>query len=72
MLPHNEYVLDETQRMHRNELLQEVAQARLFRLVCAPQPGWIDSGLAFLGRALVRLGRWLELRVPVGLNDVQS
>ncbi|HQY90214.1 hypothetical protein [Caldilinea sp.] len=44
----------------------------MLRLVCAPQPGWIDSGLVFLGRALVRLGRRLEMRVPVGLNEVQS
>lgn len=71
MLPHNEYLLDETQRLHRAELMHAAAYARLVRLAGAPHPGWLDQRLAAVGRALVRLGRRLEMRVAIGLDGAQ-
>ena len=70
MLPPNEYILIETQRMRRSELMNDAAQTRLARQLRPPAPAWLDRGLALFGRVLVRCGRRLELRAPIGWNGV--
>lgn len=67
MLSPNEYVLIETQRIHRQELMHDAAQARLVRQLRPAVPTWLDRGLALVGRVLVRCGRRLEMRAPLGL-----
>ena len=71
MLPPNEYILTETQRMRRQELMPDAAQTRLAHQLRPLTSTWLDRGLARFGRVLVRCGRRLELRVPIGLNGVQ-
>lgn len=72
MLPPNEYILTEAQRIHRQELMNHAAQARLAHHFRSLSPTWFDRGMALLGRVLVRCGRRLEMRAPIGLNGVQS
>lgn len=72
MLPPNEYVLIEAQRMHRQELMNYAAQARLAHHFRTLSPTWFDRGAAFFGRVLVRCGRRLEMRASIGLNGAQS
>lgn len=67
MLPPNEYILTATQRTHRQELMHAAAQARLAQQLRPLSPTWFDRGLAFCGRVLVRCGRRLEMRAPLGL-----
>lgn len=71
MLLPNEYVLTETQRTHRQELLDYATQMRQLRLQRPATPGWLDRGLAQFGRLLVRCGRRLEMRAPIGWNGAQ-
>lgn len=71
MLPPNDYILVETQRMHRQELMNYATQARLLRQLRPMTPTWLDRGLALLGRVLVRCGRRLEMRAPIGWNGAQ-
>lgn len=70
MWPHNEYILVETQRSHRAELLRAAADAALAHKAATHAPSLLDQGLAAVGRLLVRCGRRLEMRVSVGLNGV--
>lgn len=71
MLPLNEDVLLETQRLHRQEMLEHARQARLLRQLPPKTPNWLDRGLALFGRVLVRCGRRLEMRAPIGWNGAQ-
>ena len=71
MLTHNEYLLNKTQRQHRDELMHAAAQARLVHLAMPAQASRLDRTLAAGGRVLVRLGRRLEMRVAIGLNGAQ-
>lgn len=71
MLMPNDYVLIETQRMHRRELLEHARQMRLLRQQRPVTPNWLDRGLALFGRVLVGCGRRLEMRAPIGWNGTQ-
>ena len=42
-------------------------EARLAQQFRPLAPTWLDRGLAFFGRVLVRCGRRLEMRAPLGL-----
>ncbi|HHY57194.1 MAG TPA: hypothetical protein GYA08_17365 [Chloroflexi bacterium] len=71
MLSPNEYVLNETQRLHRQELMSHAAHARLLQQLRPAEPSWLDWGLAWFGRVLVRCGQRLAMRAPIGLNGAQ-
>jgi hypothetical protein len=64
-------MLNETQRLHRDELMRAAAQARLAHLATPAQASRLDRCLAAGGRTLVRLGRRLEMRVAIGLDGAQ-
>ncbi len=69
MFPHNEYVLAENQRMHRQELLHEAAVERMLRR-SSVDVSWLDTGLAAVGRLMVQAGRRLERRGALELRSV--
>lgn len=64
MLPPNEFLTIETQRIHRQELMREADKQRLAQFAASSRPSRLDCGLAYVGRHLTRLGRRLEARVP--------
>ncbi len=62
MFPHNDYILTETQRLQRAEMMQAAANERLAHAVTPQQATLLDRGLCAAGRLMVRLGRQLERR----------
>lgn len=62
MFPHNDYVLTETQRLQRAEMMQAAANERLAHTVSPRRANLLDRGLCSAGRLMVRLGRQLERR----------
>jgi|APTNR8051073442_1049403.scaffolds.fasta_scaffold310230_1 hypothetical protein len=68
MFPNNEYVLDETLRMHREEMMQAAAAERTLRMVQPARAPWLDQALATVGRVLVQLGQRLERRGVAALR----
>ena len=72
MLPPNEYVLVETQRTHRQELLSAAQRERVASELRPLRPPLGDRCLACVGRVMVRIGRRLEARVAVGFSGAQS
>ncbi len=69
MFPHNEYVLVETQRMYRDEMIKAAATERFLRSTQIARTTWLDQGLATVGRAMVYFGRRLEGRTIVELRS---
>ncbi|MFO7632600.1 MAG: hypothetical protein R6W76_08680 [Caldilinea sp.] len=69
MFPHNDYILVETQRMHREDMLHAATVERTLRLARPTHTNWLDLGLAAIGRVMVDFGRRLESRGAVGLHS---
>ena len=68
MFPHNEYVLNEDQRMRRQEMMREAAMERMLRQR-STDVSWFDVGLAAVGRLMVQAGRRLERRSALTLRS---
>jgi hypothetical protein len=51
--------------------MNHAAQMRMLQQMRPVTPTWLDRSLALFGRMLVRCGRRLEMRAPIGLNGVQ-
>ena len=62
MFPHNDYILTETQRLQRAEMMQAAANERLAHALTPQRANLFDRGLCSAGRLMVRLGRQLERR----------
>lgn len=62
MFPHNDYVLTETQRLQRAEMMQAAANERLAHAITPRGASLVDRALCCTGRVMVRLGRQLERR----------
>ena len=62
MFPHNDYILTETQRVQRAEMMQAAANDRLAHAFRPHRVSLVDRGLCCAGRLMVRLGSPLERR----------
>ena len=62
MFPHNDYVLTETQRLQRAEMMQAAANDRLANAFLPRRVSLVDRGLCCAWRLMVCLGRQLERR----------
>lgn len=69
MFPHNEYILVETQRMRRDEMMETAATERSLRCMQSAHTTWLDQGLATIGRVMVQFGQRLESRGVVQLRS---
>lgn len=69
MFPLNDYILVETQRMRREEMVYAATIERALRLARPTHTNWLDLGLAAIGRVMVDFGRRLESRGAMRLHS---